>query len=170
MRRLALLIMLSSSVTVACGGVGNDDATEAAGKSDPTPRPAHSDAAVLEVVIRPVGDQMKYETTEFTVTAGSHVRLVMENVATLAAMHHNVVITRPGTNTDEVGVAAIQAGDTGGYIPEHEAILFHTPMARPGETSEVEFVAPDAGDYPYLCTFPGHYALMKGVMHSVERK
>ena len=28
----------------------------------------------------------------------------------------------------------------------------------------IEFTAPAAGDYPYMCTFPGHGAIMKGVM------
>jgi len=112
---------------------------------------------------------MKYELTEFTVKAGQRVKVVMDNTATAPAMQHNVVITKPGTNTDEVGLAAVTAGEAGSYIPkDSKAILFYTAIAKPGEKTEVVFSAPPAGDYPYLCTFPGHFALMKGVMHSVN--
>jgi azurin len=90
----------------------------------------------------------------------------MENTATQLAMQHNVVITKPGSNTDDVGLAAVQAGEAAGYIPQHEAVLFYTPLAKPGETTQVEFTAPEPGDYPFVCAFPGHYATMKGVMHS----
>jgi azurin len=42
-------------------------------------------------------------------------------------------------------------------------VIAHTPMAKPGETTEVTFTAPAAGTYPFICTVPGHYMLMKGV-------
>ncbi|MDE0837988.1 MAG: plastocyanin/azurin family copper-binding protein [Kiritimatiellae bacterium] len=37
-------------------------------------------------------------------------------------------------------------------------------MLGPGEEDVVTFTAPAAGTYNYLCTFPGHYAVMNGVM------
>lgn len=154
---LACLLLLP---LVACGG------KKEAEKAPESSAPAVTTPQVQVVTIRPVGEEMRYDTTEFTVKAGTPVKVVMQNTATQPAMHHNVVITKPGTNTDEVGIAAVQAGEAAGYVPTHDAILFFTPMSAPGETKEVEFTAPAAGDYPYLCTFPGHYALMKGVMHS----
>jgi azurin len=162
MRKLLSFVLVGSlsMCLSACGG--GEKASE---KTATTPPPA-AQPDVQVVVIRPVGDEMKYETTEFTVKAGTQVRVVMENVATQLAMQHNVVITRPGSNTDEVGLAAVQAGEAGGYIPKHDAVLFYTPLAKPGETTQVEFTAPAPGDYPYVCAFPGHYATMKGVMHS----
>jgi azurin len=156
---IVLVCSLSLALS-ACGG----------GKKEPEKAavpPAKSTTPEAQVVvIHPVGEEMKYETTEFTVKAGTPVRVVMENTAMQPAMHHNVVITKPGTSTDEIGLAAVQAGEAKGYIPDHAAILFHTEMAAPGETKQVEFIAPAPGDYPYLCTFPGHYVFMKGVMHS----
>ena len=130
---------------------------------------ATAEAEVLVITIRPVGEEMKYEMTEFTVKSGQKVKVVMDNTAKTPAMQHNVVITKIGTDTNEVGMAAVAAGEAAGYIPaDSDAILFYTPIAKPGEKTEVEFIAPPAGDYPYVCTFPGHFALMKGVMHSVE--
>ncbi|MCB0264169.1 MAG: plastocyanin/azurin family copper-binding protein [Calditrichia bacterium] len=124
----------------------------------------------LEIVIKPVGDQMLYETTEFTVTAGSKVRVIMENTATSEAMLHNVVILKPETDKAKIGIAAIQAGADKGYIPVDPAVLFYTEITKPGEKNEVVFTAPEPGDYPYICSFPGHYLMMQGVMHSVAKK
>jgi azurin len=41
-------------------------------------------------------------------------------------------------------------------------------MSNPGQTVEVTFTAPSAtGDYPFICSFPGHFATMRGTMHVV---
>ncbi len=123
-----------------------------------------------EIVIKPVDNQMKYQTTEFTVKAGTKVRIIMDNIATIEAMQHNVVVLKPDTKAQEVGLAAIQAGEKKGYIPEHDGIMFYTDIAKPGEKTEVVFTVPPPGDYPYICTYPGHYATMQGVMHSVAEE
>ena len=117
-----------------------------------------------EVVISPVGGQLKYATEAFTVKSGTTVTLIMDNVATLEAMQHNVVILAAGADVNAVGLASIQAGPDNGYIPADPAVLFHTPMAKPGEKVQIEFTAPEPGEYPFICTFPGHYGVMKGVM------
>lgn len=164
---------------IGCGGDGGDSKTaeEAPATSSPpassvaevTAEAAEAAAEVLVITIRPVGEEMKYETTEFTVKSGQKVKVVMDNTAKTPAMQHNVVITKIGTDTNEVGMAAVAAGEAAGYIPvDSDAILYYTAIAKPGEKTEVEFTAPPPGDYPYVCTFPGHFALMTGVMHSVE--
>ena len=43
-------------------------------------------------------------------------------------------------------------------------VLAFTPLAAPKQAAEVTFTAPAPGKYPYICTFPGHYLLMKGVL------
>ena len=50
------------------------------------------------------------------------------------------------------------------YIPESPDIIAHTKLIQPGQTGSVE-VTLEPGEYPYLCTFPGHSMVMKGVMH-----
>ena len=125
---------------------------------------ASAPSAARRVVIRPVGNQMNFAVTTFRVRAGEQVRLVFENTATVDAMKHNVVILDDAASIDRVGIAAISAADQG-YIPDDEAILFYTPLAGPQETVEVTFTAPsEPGAYPYICTYPGHYVLMRGVM------
>ncbi len=166
MRHLFITLISGSMLLFlsACGGGSNETAPA---KSTP---PAKTSAAddVREIVITPVGNEMKYAVESFEVKTGQKVRVVMKNTATLEAMVHNVVICKPNTNTNDVGMAALQAGEAAGYIPQSDAILFHTGLAKPGETKMVEFTAPAPGEYPYICTFPGHWSLMKGVMKVTE--
>lgn len=115
------------------------------------------------VLIQPVGNEMKFAQTAFTVKTGEEIRLVFENTATAEAMRHNVVILTSEEAINRVGVAAIQAA-ANDYIPDDDAILFYTPLAEAGETVEVTFTAPAPGTYYYTCTYPGHYVLMRGVM------
>ncbi len=138
-------------------------------KVQETAKKADADAEIDEVVvIRPLGNKMKYETTEFTVKSGMRIKLIMDNIATSGAMVHNVVILKSDADVHAIGIAAIKAGASTEYIPEHDGVLFFTPIANPGEKTEVTFVVPPPGDYPYICTFPGHFMLMNGVMHAVE--
>ena len=51
------------------------------------------------------------------------------------------------------------------FIPDHPDVLFHTPLVNPHESATLYFKAPEKeGDYPYVCTMPGHAALMNGTM------
>ncbi|MEM7788496.1 MAG: plastocyanin/azurin family copper-binding protein [Bacteroidota bacterium] len=118
------------------------------------------------VTIQPVGNEMRYAQTEFTVGVGEEVTVVFENVATSAAMEHNVVVLASDSDADadRVGIAALSAADQD-YVPDDPAILAATAMSAPGETVQVTFTAPtEPGRYRYICTYPGHYALMQGVM------
>ena len=123
------------------------------------------------VVLEPVSDEMRYATVEITAKAGTELRLVMNNTATNPAMHHNVAVLQLATGDEagieEVGMAALEAGPDRDYLPEHEAVLAATAMAAPGERTEVTFTVPPPGAYPYVCLFPGHFATMRGVLHSV---
>ena len=84
-------------------------------------------------------------------------------------MPHNLVITKPG-NYKEVGVASIdmlsdpKAADKH-YVPDLDSVITSTYVVQPKGSHTLYFVAPsNTGDYPFLCTFPGHWQLMKGVM------
>ncbi len=168
-----LFALVALLTLAACGGnetpadTAATPATEAPtpSASAPTAPPAFS-GPPAEITLTPVGETMAYEQTEFTVQPGQTVRLTFRNTATMAAMNHNVVVLAAGADATAVGQAAMEASASD-YIPEAMAdqIIAHTPMAAPGETVTVEFTAPAAGDYTYICTFPGHYLMMKGVMH-----
>jgi azurin len=156
MRRLPILLLTAMALTVAaCGG---DQAA-------PGTTGAATNGDAREVVITPVGNEMRFQQTEFSVRAGERIRLVMRNTATSPAMQHNVVIVDSRDSINRVGQAALTAGAARQYVPDDPAVLAFTPMAAPGQTTEVVFTAPEQpGDYPYICTFPGHYTMMQGTM------
>ena len=122
----------------------------------------------LKVVrITAVKERMLYDITRFEVKAGQPVKLEFINPD---ATPHNLVIVKPGSG-DEVGLAAtLMATDpekakSGQYIPKSDKVLFHTRMVPPISGASLRFMAPtDPGEYPYICTFPGHWTIMKGVM------
>lgn len=47
---------------------------------------------VSSIMITPVGNQMTFEQTDFTVAAGSNITLTFVNTATSPAMAHNIVL------------------------------------------------------------------------------
>lgn len=143
------------------------------GKQMATMLPAHQAAKVQQVfdslnvnliVIRPIEHEMLYDKTQITVEAGKPVVILFENVD---AMPHNLVITLPGARA-EIGQAAEALGPAGEakqYIPDSKKVLHHTKLLFPGESEKMQFNAPSQpGNYDYLCTFPGHWMKMYGVM------
>jgi len=88
------------------------------------------------------------------------------------AMGHSLVILNPGTDILTFGNKAVNPASGASlktdYIPKDkkllDKILHHTKLLGPNETETLEFTAPKAGIYPYICLFPGHYVLMKGQM------
>ena len=131
-----------------------------------TPATRAEDKADVAVVNLTGSDQMMYNINEFKVKAGQTVKLTMTNIGKLpkVAMGHNCVILKAGVNMIEFAVAANQAPPE--YIPEARKgdILAHTKLLGPDESDTIEFTAPAKGSYDYLCTFPGHFAVMKGKM------
>ena len=117
--------------------------------------------------ISAVKERMLYDLKQFEVRAGQPVKLEFVNPD---AISHNLVIIRPGTE-EAVGlevnrmIADPKQIEIGQYIPETDAILFHTEMVPPNSSETLRFIAPrEPGNYPYICTFPGHWTIMKGVM------
>ena len=115
-------------------------------------------------------DQMQFNTKTLEVTAGEKVSLTFKHIGVLqkVAMGHNVVILKAGTPIPPFATKAMTATTTD-YIPADEeskkAIVAHTKVLGGGESQTITFTAPsEPGDYPYVCTFPGHFALMQGVL------
>src|SRR5688500_16887761 len=89
---------------------------------------------VAEVAMSPVGDEMRFAQTEFTVAPGQEVHLVLNNVATSPAMRHNVVILEQGSDVAAFGTASVSAAATD-YIPFNlvDQVIAHTPTSNPGQ-------------------------------------
>lgn len=113
-------------------------------------------------------DQMKFSVATIEAKAGEQLKVVFKNAGTLPkqAMGHNWVLLKKGSDVAAFGAAAAGAAGTD-YIPasQKDKIIVHTKVLGPKETQEVTFTVPsEAGDYPFLCSFPGHFALMKGTL------
>lgn len=121
------------------------------------------DQEVTELVIKSVGNKMEFDLKTLTVREGARVRLVFKNEATMEVMAHNWVLVKPGTEA-AVAAAGLEAGPTKSYAVPGPDVLALSPLAPVGTTVEVTFTAPAAGEYPYICTVPGHYVVMKGVL------
>ncbi|MCF2501856.1 plastocyanin/azurin family copper-binding protein [Dyadobacter sp. CY107] len=106
---------------------------------------------------------LKFDKEILELKAGSKVKLVFNNNDD---MLHNLVVTAPGKG-EEVGQNAMDMGLNGtnaGYIPDSKSVLFHTCLIQPETSQTIFFTAPKPGDYPFICSFPGHSFVMKGVM------
>ena len=52
------------------------------------------------------------------------------------------------------------------YMPKTEDLVAYADVVEPGGQFAIQFHAPSAkGKYPFLCTFPGHWMIMNGVMN-----
>jgi glucose/arabinose dehydrogenase/azurin len=114
--------------------------------------------------------KMLFDKDTLTVTAGKTVSLIFDNPDQMA---HNVVIVKPGS-LEKVGQAAdkMAAGGDGyerNFVPDMREVLFSTPLVSAGKTYQLNFTAPaSVGNYPFICSFPGHWRMMQGVMKIVE--
>ncbi len=118
------------------------------------------------IVIKAIVGEMKYDKARFSAKSGATLKIIFENPD---HMQHNLLILKPGS-LERVGQAADElAKQPNGvemqYIPNSPDILFTTPLVNPDEKYELTFTVPSApGEYPFICTFPGHWRIMHGIM------
>jgi azurin len=119
----------------------------------------------VNVQIGTVRALMKYDVTEFSVPASAMVKVVFENTDDLP---HNLAFLNAEGISMEIAQLAWVLGEKGfekHWLPDDQRILAATKMIDPGAKEELVFKAPGKkGRYDYVCTYPGHAALMKGVM------
>ncbi len=117
------------------------------------------------VTIKTLRAQMRYDTPEFTVKPGEKVKLVFENTDD---MPHNLIIFQAGTDVLAVAAKLMEKPEEAvkrDWMPEDPRMLAHSKPVQPKAKDEIIFKAPDkVGVYPYVCTFPGHAAMMQGKM------
>jgi azurin len=108
---------------------------------------------------------MKYDLMNFTVKTGKPIALVFTDADQL---QHNLVVVKPGAvdacckKADEMATQPDAIAKQ--YIPSMADIIKASSLLNPGETEVMKLPALPPGEYPYLCTFPGHCHIMRGVM------
>lgn len=111
---------------------------------------------------------LQFSIKQFDVKPGAKIKLVFDNNDD---MQHNLLIVQGGAS-DEIGMAALKLGLNGSkmqYVPKSDKVLFHTNLLQPRSSETIYFEAPaKPGKYEYVCTYPGHFQIMRGVMNVKE--
>ena len=122
-------------------------------------------AAIVDLVVESDGDLLEFKPKELRCASGAHVRLTFHHAGRYISQEHNWVLILPHT-FDAITKAALAAGETNGWVPRGDArVLAATRLCGKGEIVSIEFIAPAPGDYPYICSNPGHAESMWGVLH-----
>lgn len=110
--------------------------------------------------------EMKFNKATFKVKAGAQVTIDFENPD---FMQHNLVIGQKGS-METIGEAAdALARDPKGaeqnYVPKIPQVIAATRLVDPEGRESIVFTAPtEPGEYPFVCTVPGHWRIMNGIM------
>jgi azurin/glucose/arabinose dehydrogenase len=111
---------------------------------------------------------LQFDKTEVRAEPGERVKLVFRNTDDLM---HNLLVVQSGT-VEPVAKTAMNMGLEGqerGYVPRSDSVLYHTSLLQPGTEEAIYFTAPEEpGEYPYVCTFPGHWRTMQGILRVAE--
>ena len=159
--KIVLLVILSTAV-FSCGGK-EEKKKEGFSYEKTTEVSKEVESNPNDVVITS-NDAMQFNKKEIKVEAGKKVKITLRHIGKMDknVMGHNFVLLKKGVNLVAFGNKAATAR-ANQYIPEGTTdVIAYTKLIGGGETAVVEFDAPEAGTYDFLCSFPGHYAIMKG--------
>ena len=165
MKHYRLLFLCAfSALVIACGNEKKNEKESEPIKigSKKEAEPKQADENVLSIT---GNDMMQYNKKELRAKAGKDVTLTLTHVGKMSkqVMGHNVVILKPGVDIQEFSLKAVEAGEADDWIPDGgKDIIAHTKMLGGGESITITFPAPQPGTYDFICSFPGHSALMRG--------
>lgn len=109
---------------------------------------------------------LRFSQKELKAKAGEQITIRFQNMDSIP---HNFVLCKPGT-LETVGMASSMMLANPKiaemhYVPETDDVLHYSPMLYTRSVYEMNITAPaESGIYPYMCTFPGHWAVMKGTL------
>jgi uncharacterized cupredoxin-like copper-binding protein len=125
---------------------------------------------VRVIRIQTIPEKLSFDVRWFAVEAGKPVQIVLFNPD---AMPHNLLVGAPGS-LEAIATAASTMPlpadpEAKAYVPDLPTVLQSTRLLKEGETERLGFTAPaKPGEYIFVCTFPGHWVRMYGVMLVVE--
>ena len=153
MKRLYILFLL---ITFNCG--------------DNNPKPkidSNNESSIpkeIEIVLSS-NDNMLFDKQIIYVSSRQKITLTLNHNGKLdkKIMGHNFVLLKAGVDVVDFATRALEARDNE-YIPEGDEIIAYTKLIGGGESDTITFDAPTKGSYNYICSFPGHYGIMKGIL------
>ncbi|MFC5051971.1 PVC-type heme-binding CxxCH protein [Rubritalea spongiae] len=117
----------------------------------------------VRVQINCVHEGLKFDFEKFTAAVGQKIQITLNNPD---VMQHNLVVVKPGTE-DKVARLAIDMGAEGfpkGFVPESGDVIAATKLLNSEQQEVIEFTIEEPGTYGYICSFPGHDKVMRGVI------
>lgn len=118
----------------------------------------------VELSIATDGDLLAFKPDHLSCVTGALVHLTFYNAGKYISQEHNFVLVAPGA-AEAVDEEALAAGEQNGWVPRNDPrVLAATAQCGKGQHVSVAFVAPAPGRYPFLCTNPGHGAVMHGIL------
>ena len=119
----------------------------------------------VKITLKTLTAQMRFDLADLTVSPGAKVQLTFENPDD---MPHNVVFCTPGTDVEQLVLKMLEKPEEAmknSFLPDDPKVWLKSRLLNPHEKQVIEFTAPEkAGAYPYVCTFPGHAASMRGTL------
>jgi azurin len=120
----------------------------------------------LAVTLGVISGQMKFSQATITARPGQRVEITLTNTDD---MPHNLVIFKRGTMAEYekelFGSLNEPNAQLRGFVPDSPNVLVSSRLLNAGESTVVTFDAPtERGEYPFVCSFPGHWATMRGVL------
>jgi azurin len=113
-------------------------------------------------------DAIQYDKKQLTITSDcTQVELTLTHTGKLPAtsMGHDWVLVK-AEDLAAVASDGLTAGAANNYVKPNDArVIAHTKVVGGGESTSVTFstsALKKGQTYKYLCTFPGHNALMNG--------
>jgi len=109
---------------------------------------------------------LAYATPELRGSAGETLALTFVNPDVIP---HNWVLVKPGAlasvGARADGLIADPEAVARHYVPVTDDVIAYADITEPGKRQTIYVTLPQSpGRYPFLCTFPGHWKLMNGVL------
>ncbi len=161
--RLTFLIV-AFGLIAGCGGEKEKKDEKESFKIGANKKEAKRDANSVNIGLTG-NDMMQFNKKELHVKAGQEITLTLLHTGKmgLKVMGHNFVLLKQGVKIPEFSLKAAEAGEGEDWIPEDgKDVIIHTKMIGGGQSTSIKFIAPKAGIYYYICSFPGHSGFMKG--------
>ena len=117
-----------------------------------------------------VDEHFVFSPSRLACSPGQPLRLRIHNAIPPDGpdLFHNLVFLRPGSDVEAFAKAGVDARAEQNYVPAAflDQVVSASALVHPGKTVELVLIAPSTpGDYPFLCSFPGHCMLgMRGVL------
>jgi azurin len=119
---------------------------------------------VVELHVASDGDELAFKPNRLTCPTRSMVRIFFHHTGEILSDPHDLVVLKPGTLARFIADADRESETR--LIPDGDAslVVAAVPLCGRGETAMVQFIAPEPGEYPFVCSVPGHGETMRGIL------